>query len=28
MDGRLEVVDDMGTTHQIDTGDVIHLRAQ
>ena len=28
IDGRLEVVDDMGTTHQIDTGDVIHLRAQ
>jgi len=28
MDGRLEVVDDMGTTHQIDTGDVVHLRAQ
>jgi BirA family biotin operon repressor/biotin-[acetyl-CoA-carboxylase] ligase len=28
MDGRLEVVDGMGTTHQIDTGDVVHLRAQ
>ena len=28
MDGRLEVIDGMGTTHQIDTGDVVHLRAQ
>ena len=28
MDGRLEVIDDMGQTHQIDTGDVVHLRAQ
>jgi BirA family biotin operon repressor/biotin-[acetyl-CoA-carboxylase] ligase len=28
MDGRLEVVDGMGQTHQIDTGDVVHLRAQ
>ena len=28
MDGRLEVVDDTGRTHQIDTGDVVHLRAQ
>jgi biotin-(acetyl-CoA carboxylase) ligase len=28
MDGRLEVVDESGQTHQIDTGDVVHLRAQ
>lgn len=28
IDGRLEVVDDSGQTHQIDTGDVVHLRAQ
>ena len=28
IDGRLEVVDDNGQTHQIDTGDVVHLRAQ
>ena len=28
MDGRLEVVDGMGQIHQIDTGDVVHLRAQ
>ena len=28
MDGRLEVIDVMGQTHQIDTGDVVHLRAQ
>lgn len=28
MDGRLEVVDDAGRTHHIDTGDVVHLRAQ
>ena len=28
MDGRLEVVDGIGKTHQIDTGDVVHLRAQ
>jgi BirA family biotin operon repressor/biotin-[acetyl-CoA-carboxylase] ligase len=28
MDGRLEVVDNTGRTHQIDTGDVVHLRAQ
>jgi BirA family biotin operon repressor/biotin-[acetyl-CoA-carboxylase] ligase len=28
IDGRLEVVDDTGRTHQIDTGDVVHLRAQ
>ena len=28
MDGRLEVVDDTGRTHQIDTGDVVHLRKQ
>ena len=28
VDGRLEVVDDLGRTHQIDTGDVVHLRAQ
>ncbi len=28
MDGRLEVVDGMGQTHQIDTGDVVHLRKQ
>jgi BirA family biotin operon repressor/biotin-[acetyl-CoA-carboxylase] ligase len=28
MDGRLEVVDGERQTHQIDTGDVVHLRAQ
>jgi len=28
MDGRLEVVDGTGQTHLIDTGDVVHLRAQ
>jgi BirA family biotin operon repressor/biotin-[acetyl-CoA-carboxylase] ligase len=28
MDGRLEVIDDNGRTHQIDTGDVVHLRKQ
>ena len=28
MDGRLEVIDDKGRTHQIDTGDVVHLRKQ
>ncbi len=28
MDGRLEVVDGTGQTHLIDTGDVMHLRAQ
>lgn len=28
MDGRLEVIDDMGQIHRIDTGDVVHLRAQ
>ena len=28
MDGRLEVVDGEGKLHQIDTGDVVHLRAQ
>jgi biotin-(acetyl-CoA carboxylase) ligase len=28
IDGRLEVVDGMGQTHQIDTGDVVHLRKQ
>jgi BirA family biotin operon repressor/biotin-[acetyl-CoA-carboxylase] ligase len=28
VDGRLEVIDDSGQTHQIDTGDVVHLRAQ
>jgi biotin-(acetyl-CoA carboxylase) ligase len=26
IDGRLEVVDQGGQTHQIDTGDVVHLR--
>jgi BirA family biotin operon repressor/biotin-[acetyl-CoA-carboxylase] ligase len=28
IDGRLEVVDDNGQTHLIDTGDVVHLRTQ
>jgi len=28
LDGRLEVTDDVGGVHQIDTGDVVHLRRQ
>ncbi len=28
LDGRLEVTDDIGGVHQIDTGDVVHLRNQ
>jgi len=28
LDGRLEVTDDIGEVHQIDTGDVVHLRKQ